>query len=165
VLKRLGFWIGLAAFLTLQLLPAPAGLSPAAWQTASVAVLMGTWWFTEAVPIPLTGSLPFLLLPLLGVQDAATVSSNYMAPVLFLVIGGAILGLATEKWGLHRRLALLLVRRSSPRPHHLVLALMIATALMSMIVNNTATTVMMLPIAAAIATAVTDPAAGTAESA
>ncbi|MCC5868164.1 MAG: DASS family sodium-coupled anion symporter [Gammaproteobacteria bacterium] len=154
MLRRLGFWIGLAAFLALQILPVPAGLSPAAWQTASVAVLMGIWWFTEAVPIPLTGSLPFLLLPLLGVQSAATVSSNYMAPVLFLVIGGAILGLATEKWGLHRRLALLLVKRSSPEPPHLILALMIATASMSMIVNNTATTVMMLPIAAAIAAAV-----------
>lgn len=155
MLKRFGFWIGVAAFIALQLAPAPAGLSPGAWHTASVAAVMGIWWFTEAVPIPLTGSLPFLLLPILGVQEAAIVSSNYMAPVLFLVIGGAILGLATERWGLHRRLALLLVRRSSPRPAQLVFALMIATAAMSMIVNNTATTVMMLPIAAAIATAVT----------
>lgn len=165
MLRRIGFWLGLGAFLLLQALPVPDGLTVAAWQTASVAVLMGTWWFTEAVPIPITGALPFVLLPLLGVQDAATVSSNYMAPVLFLVLGGAILGLATEKWGLHRRLALLLVKRSSPAPHHLVLALMLATAVMSMIVNNTATTVMMLPIAAAIAAAVTAPASGIDESA
>ncbi len=165
MLRRVGFWLGVGAFLVLQALPVPPGLSVAAWQTAAVAVLMGTWWFTEAVPIPITGSLPFVLLPLLGVQEAATVSSNYMAPVLFLVLGGAILGLATEKWGLHRRLALLLVKRSRPEPHHLVLALMLATAVMSMIVNNTATTVMMLPIAAAIATAVTAPAGGIDESA
>jgi sodium-dependent dicarboxylate transporter 2/3/5 len=155
MIRRLGFWLGAACFALLQWLPAPAGLEPAAWHTASVAAVMGIWWFTEAVPIPLTGSLPFVLLPLLGVQDPAAVSSNYMAPVLFLVLGGAMLGLATEKWGLHRRLALLLVRRSSPQPAQLILALMIATATMSMIVNNSATTIMMLPIAAAIATAVT----------
>lgn len=158
MLKRFGFWLGAGAFMALQWLPAPAGLSEGAWHTAAVAVLMGVWWFTEAVPIPITGALPFVLLPLLGVQGPAEVSANYMAPVLFLVLGGALLGLATEKWGLHRRLALLLVNHSSPAPHHLVLALMIATAMMSMIVNNTATTVMMLPIAAALATAVAGPA-------
>lgn len=150
MLARYGFWAGLSALLLMQLLPAPEGLSTAAWHVASLAVLMGIWWFTEAVPIPLTGSLPFITLPVLGVQPASVVSSNYMAPVLFLVMGGAMLGLATEKWGLHRRLALLLVRRATPTPSIIILALMIATASISMIVNNSATTIMMLPIATAI---------------
>lgn len=154
MLSRYGFWAGLSAFIALQLLPAPDGLTAAAWDTAAVAVLMGIWWFTEAVPIPLTGSLPFLTFPVLGVQTANVVSSNYMAPVLFLVIGGALLGLATEKWGLHRRLALLLIRRTPPTPSRMVLALMVATAAVSMVVNNSATTIMMLPIAAAIIAAV-----------
>lgn len=155
MLARYGFWTGLGALLVLQMLPPPDGLSPGAWHVASLAVLMGIWWFTEAVPIPLTGSLPFILLPILGVQSAKVVSANYMAPVLFLVMGGAMLGLATEKWGLHRRLALLLVRRTTPTPAKLVFALMVATAAVSMVVNNSATTIMMLPIAAAIITAVT----------
>lgn len=150
MLARYGFWAGMTIFLLLQLLPAPEGLTVEAWHTASVAALMGIWWFTEAVPIPLTGSLPFILLPVLGVQGASAVSSNYMAPVLFLVMGGAMLGLATEKWGLHRRLALLLVKRATPTPAMIVLALMIATASISMVVNNSATTIMMLPIASAI---------------
>lgn len=154
MLARYGFWAGSTAFLAMQLLPPPQGLTVDAWHTASVAVLMGTWWFTEAVPIPLTGSLPFLLLPSLGVQPASVVSSNYMAPVLFLVLGGAMLGLATEKWGLHRRLALLLIQRATPTPSLLLLALMLATATVSMIVNNSATTIMMLPIATAIIAAV-----------
>lgn len=154
MLARYGFWAGISALLLMQLLPAPEGLSPAAWHTASVAALMGIWWFTEAVPIPLTGSLPFILLPTLGVQAADVVSANYMAPVLFLVMGGALLGLATEKWGLHRRLALLVVKRATPTPAMIVLAMMVATASISMVVNNSATTIMMLPIAAAIVAAV-----------
>jgi sodium-dependent dicarboxylate transporter 2/3/5 len=155
MLARYGFWAGILALLLMQLAPVPTGLTPAAWQVASVAVLMGIWWFTEAVPIPLTGSLPFIFLPVLGVQSASVVSSNYMAPVLFLVMGGALLGLATEKWGLHRRMALLLVKRATPTPAMIVLALMVATAAISMVVNNSATTIMMLPIATAIIAGVT----------
>lgn len=133
----------------------PQGLEPAAWATAAVAVLMAIWWFSEAVPIAFTGALPFLLLPLLGVASPAAVASKYMSPVLFLVLGGAMLGLALEKWGLHRRVALAVTARSSPEPRRLLLALMAVTALVSMWVNNSATTVMMLPIAGAIVLAVT----------
>lgn len=153
MLARYGFWAGLSALILMQLLRPPVGLSVEAWHVASITVLMAVWWFTEAVPIPLTGSVPFILLPVLGVQPAAAVSANYMAPVLFLVMGGAMLGLATEKWGLHRRLALRLIRGASPSPATLVLALMIATASISMVVNNSATTIMMLPIAGALVAA------------
>jgi sodium-dependent dicarboxylate transporter 2/3/5 len=150
MLARYGFWAGILALVAMQWLPAPQGMDMQAWQVASIAALMAVWWFTEAVPIPLTGSVPFMLLPVFGVQSGSEVSANYMAPVLFLVLGGSILGLATEKWDLHRRLALRLLQRARPSPTALVLALMLATAAVSMVVNNSATTIMMLPIAAAI---------------
>ncbi len=150
---RIGFWLGLAAAGALLLAGPPAGLSPAAWATAAVAVLMATWWFTDAVPAAMTGTLPFVLLPLLGVAPVGAVAADYFSPVLFLVLGGALLGRALEKWGLHRRLALAVVARAGTRPGALLFALMAATAFVSMWVNNSATTVMMLPIAGSLALA------------
>ena len=151
--NRFGFWLGLAAFAVLLALPPPAGLSPAAWATAAVAALMAVWWFTDAVPVAMTGTLPFLLLPLLGAAKPGEVAADYMSPVLFLVLGGAMLGRALEKWGLHHRLAVAVVTHAGTDPARLLLALMAATAFVSMWVNNSATTVMMLPIAGSLALA------------
>jgi sodium-dependent dicarboxylate transporter 2/3/5 len=148
-IQRIGFWLGAVLFAAMLLVDPPAGLSEAGWKTAAVTVLMACWWFTEAVPVSLTGSIPFLLLPLLGVVRADEIAGKYMAPVLFLIIGGTLIGLAFEKWNLHRRVALMVVSRASPDPRHLMLAIMVVTAAISMIVNNSATTVMMLPIATA----------------
>lgn len=150
---RAGFWLGLAAFAVLRLLDAPAGLETAAWATAAVAALMAVWWFTDAVPVAVTGTLPFLLLPLLGIATPGAVASSYMQPVLFLVLGGAMLGRALEKWGLHRRVAIAVVTHAGASPGRLLFALMLATAFVSMWVNNSATTVMMLPIASSLALA------------
>lgn len=148
-LHRLGLWSGVALFALMLLLPAPQGLSPAGWHVAALTVLIGVWWFTEAVPVTLTGSLPFLVLPLLGVAKADAVAGLYMSPVLFLILGGALVGLAFEKWGLHRRVALRVVSRIDPEPRTLLFAVMAVTAFVSMWVNNSSTTVMMLPIATA----------------
>ena len=148
-LARIGFWSGLALFVAMLALGAPAGLSDKGWITASLTVLIACWWFTEAVPVTMTGCLPFLVLPLFGVVKADAVAANYMSPVLFLVLGGSMVGLAFEKWNLHRRTALFVVRRSSPEPAMLLLSIMAVTALVSAFVNNSATTVMMLPIATA----------------
>jgi sodium-dependent dicarboxylate transporter 2/3/5 len=153
--QRFGFWLGAAAFFAIMVSDPPAGLGVAGWRTAAVAALMAAWWFTEAVPVTLTGSLPFLLLPLLGVAKAEAVASQYMSTVLFLVLGGALIGLAFEKWDLHRRVALLVIRRTSPAPHLLLLAVLCVTAFVSMWVNNSAATVMMLPIATAVLMAAT----------
>lgn len=154
MLHRVGFWLGVVAFALLLALPAPEGLSAEGWRVAAITALIGLWWFTEAVPVTLTGSLPFLLLPLLGVAPADAVAGQYMAPVLFLILGGALIGLAFEKWGLHRRVALFVVARVDPSPRILMLAIMSVTAFVSMFVNNSATTVMMLPIAMAALAAV-----------
>jgi sodium-dependent dicarboxylate transporter 2/3/5 len=153
-LPRAGFWLGLTLATAMLLTGPPDGLAEPAWRTAAVMALMACWWFTEAVPVTLTGSLPFLLLPLLGVAKADQVAGQYMSPVLFLVLGGALIGLAFEKWNLHRRVALFVVSRSSPEPRHLLLAVMAVTAALSLFVNNSATTVMMLPIATAALAAV-----------
>jgi sodium-dependent dicarboxylate transporter 2/3/5 len=164
-LQRVGLWLGVALFVAMLCLPAPEGLSPVGWRVAALTVLIGCWWFTEAVPVTLTGSLPFLALPLLGVAKADAVAGLYMSPVLFLILGGALIGLAFEKWNLHRRVALYVVSRASPEPRFLLLAIMAVTAFVSMWVNNSATTVMMLPIALAALGAVvpTTGAAGAAD--
>ena len=148
-LQRAGLWLGAALFTLMLLLPAPEGLSVAGWRVAALTVLIGCWWFTEAVPVTLTGSLPFLALPLLGVVKADAVAGLYMSPVLFLILGGTLVGLSFEKWGLHRRVALAVVARVDPEPRTLLFAVMAVTAFVSMWVNNSSTTVMMLPIAMA----------------
>ncbi|MFM7395810.1 MAG: SLC13 family permease [Gammaproteobacteria bacterium] len=153
-IKKFGLWAGLILFLVLLVLPAPAGLPNIGWRVAAVTVLIGFWWFTEAVPVTLTGSLPFLVLPLLGVAKPDAVAGVYMSPVLFLILGGSLIGLSFEKWNLHRRVALMVVSRVNPAPRSLLLALMSVTAFVSMWVNNSATTVMMLPIALAALAAV-----------
>ena len=153
-LARGGFWLGIALFAVMLELGAPAGLSDKGWVTAALTVLIACWWFTEAVPVAITGSLPFLMLPLLGVAKADAVAANYMSPILFLVLGGSMVGLAFEKWNLHRRTALFVIRRSSTAPSMLLLSVMVVTALLSAFVNNSATTVMMLPIATATLLAV-----------
>lgn len=153
-IRKFGLWTGLILFLTVLALPVPAGLSQIGWHVAAVTVLVGFWWFTEAVPVTLTGSLPFLVLPLLGVAKPDAVAGFYMSPVLFLILGGSLIGLSFEKWNLHRRVALIVVSRVNPAPRSLLLALMGVTAFVSMWVNNSATTVMMLPIALAALAAV-----------
>lgn len=164
-LQRGGFWLGTALFTLMLALPAPEGLPVAGWHVAALTVLIGCWWFTEAVPVTLTGSLPFLVLPLLGVAKADAVAALYMSPVLFLILGGALVGLSFEKWGLHRRVALMVVSRVDPEPRTLLFAVMAVTAFVSMWVNNSSTTVMMLPIATAALAAVLGETAGAAPSA
>lgn len=150
---RSGFWLGVALFASMQAMPAPDGLSAEGWSVAALTVLIACWWFTEAVPVALTGSLPFLALPLLGIAKPDAVAAQYMSPVMFLILGGAMLGLAFERWGLHRRVALSVVSRVGSSPGALLFAIMAVTACISMWVNNSATTVMMLPIALAVLSA------------
>jgi solute carrier family 13 (sodium-dependent dicarboxylate transporter), member 2/3/5 len=147
---RWGMWGGLAAFLTMLALPAPAGMLPEAWRTAAVIVLMASWWMTQALPLTATAFLPFLLFPLLGVMGAGETAGQYYSPILFLVLGGAMIALAIERTGLHRRLALAIVSRGGVTAGAMLLAFMAATAILSMIVSNTATTLIMIPIAVAV---------------
>jgi sodium-dependent dicarboxylate transporter 2/3/5 len=135
----------------MRLVPAPEGLSDGAWAVAAVAAAMAVLWLTEPLPLAMTAVLPFLLLPGLGVMGPAEVAGLYWSPILFLVLGGALVAIAVEAHGLHRRLALAIVRRAPASPRGLLLAFMAATALLSMLVSNTATALIMMPVALAVA--------------
>lgn len=141
---------GLAILMAGVMLPPPAGLSAAGLVTLAVLCTMALWWFTEALPVTATALLPFVVLPLAGAGKVGEVAASYMAPVIFLVLGGALLALAMEKWGLHRRIAVAVVRRAGSTPRSLILGFMIATAAISMAVSNTATTLIMMPIAISV---------------
>lgn len=141
---------GLLLFGALRLLPAPAGLSADGWAVAAVALLMALWWVTEALPLSMTAVLPFLLLPAMGVMPAGDVAGLYWSPTIFLVLGGALVALALEGHGLHRRLATGIARAAPPSARGLLLAVMAATALTSMLVSNTATALIMMPVALAV---------------
>src|SRR5687767_8345211 len=129
---RWGLWGGLAAFALMLLLPAPGGMPPAAWRTTAIIVLMAIWWMTEALPLTATALVPFLAFPLFGIMTATDSAAAYYSPILFLVLGGAIIALAVERTGLHRRLALAIVSRGSGSPAQLLFAFMAATAILSM---------------------------------
>lgn len=117
---------------------------------AGCALWMAIWWMTEAAPIPVTSLLPLVLFPLFGMGEMTEVAAPYASSVIFLVMGGVILGLATEKSNLHLRVALLTIRFIGTKPSQIVLGLMIASAFISAWVSNTATAVIMVPIAVSI---------------
>lgn len=112
--RKIGLMTGPLAFaFTLATTP-PLGMAAPAWLVAGLVLWMAAWWMTEAVPLSVTGLLPFVILPFAGVMDAKATASAYYSPIIFLLLGGAFIALAIERTGLHRRLALfLLVRRQN----------------------------------------------------
>ena len=150
--QRLGLLGGVGALAVVLLLPPPEGMSLAAWRTAAVAALMGVWWITEAVDLTVTAFVPLFLFPVLDILPASDVSSAYAGQIVFLFFGAFFLALATERWGLHRRVALWILSRIGGSPRLLLLGVFGTTALLSMWMSNTASTVVMLPIALAILT-------------
>jgi len=126
----------------------------------AVAVWMIVWWITEAVSISVSALLPLLLFPLLKIMDIGEVGANYGSPIVFLFFGGFVMALALEKVNLHRRIALNIIRLTGTTPNKVVLGFMIATAALSMWISNTATTVVMLPIAMSVIGLLVDDADG-----
>lgn len=121
--------------------------------TAAIAILMAFWWVTEAIPIGATSLLPVILFPILGVLDGKTVSETYINSIIFLYIGGFLMALAIEKWNLHRRIALKILSVSGASPLRILFGFMAASAFLSMWMSNTATAMMMLPIAFSVISA------------
>ncbi|MCP4360658.1 MAG: DASS family sodium-coupled anion symporter [Chloroflexi bacterium] len=123
---------------------------PLVTSMAAVAVLMAVWWVTEAIPLAATSMLPIVLFPLLGIMTPKATAPLYFNSTIFLFIGGFIIALAMEKWNLHKRIALLVIRTVGGGPARLVMGFMAASAFLSMWISNTATTVMMLPVGLSI---------------
>lgn len=111
---------------------------------------MAIWWVTEALPIAITALLPVALLPLLDIRPIEEAAAPYANPLIFLFLGGFILAEAIQRWGLHRRLSLLVLSLSGTRPDRVIAGFMVATAGLSMWVSNTATAALMLPIALSV---------------
>lgn len=151
--KQFGFWLGLAGLLATLVLPAPAGMPAAAWPAAGLVWIMAAWWMTEALPLSATALLPFLVLPLTGIADATKTAGAYYSPIMFLFIGGAFLALAIERSGLHRRLALFIMGLAGATPAGLLLGVMLATAVLSGMISNTSTALIMMPMAVAMLSA------------
>ena len=146
----MGITIGLIVFLILIFSPPMAGLSRSAQNLAGVTVLMAALWITQALPIAVTSLVPLVAFPLLGIQAAKGVSKAYIDQNIFLFLGGFIIALGIEKWGLHQRMALHIVRILGTSPKRMVLGFMLATAFLSMWISNTASTLLMLPIGLAL---------------
>ncbi|MFL2754963.1 MAG: SLC13 family permease [Gammaproteobacteria bacterium] len=145
-LKTIGFWLGIISFLLVLYLPNPEGLSSEGRVTAAVFLLMGIWWAFEAIPLQVTALMPLILFPLLSVEEIAVISREYMNKVQFLFAGGFIIALAIQKWNLHKRVALNILKFSGLNSQGIVASFMVASAVLSMWVMNTSTAIMLLPV-------------------
>ena len=149
--RKTGFVGGLALFAVATQLPSPEGLTQDGWLVLAIALWMAVWWMTEAVPMAVTAMLPLVVFPLLSLGDLASVGSSYANKTIFLTLGGFIIGIALQRWNLHLRIAMQTVKKVGTEPRRVVGGFMIACAFLSMWMTNTATTVMMLPIAYSVA--------------
>ncbi|MBQ4915799.1 DASS family sodium-coupled anion symporter [Maribacter sp. MMG018] len=147
--KKIGLALGPAIFLILNLFPFEL-VSEKGDPVISIAIWMIVWWITEAVSISVTALLPLLLFPILKVMPMEEVGANYGSPIVFLFFGGFVMALALEKVNLHKRIALTIIKITGTTPNKVVLGFMIATAVLSMWISNTASTVVMLPIAMSV---------------
>src|SRR5690606_35978432 len=142
----IGLILGAAFLVATLVLPAPGSMGADAWAALGLMLLMATWWSTEAIPIPATALLPIVLVPALGLGTIGQATAPYANPIIFLFLGGFTLGLAMQRWNLHRRIALLTLKAMGDQPRRQIAGFMLATAFLSMWVSNTATAIMMLPI-------------------
>ncbi|WP_299552637.1 DASS family sodium-coupled anion symporter [Seonamhaeicola sp.] len=147
--KKIGLLAGPFLFIIFQLSSFDF-ISDKADTVIALALWMICWWITEAVSISVTALLPLLIFPLFKVIPIADVGANYGSPIVFLFFGGFVLALALEKVNLHKRIALNIIKKTGTTPNKVVLGFMIATAFMSMWISNTASTVVMLPIALSV---------------
>ncbi len=148
-LKFIALFSGIAVSLLLYFIN-PFGVDKSAAKVLAIAGLMITWWVTEALPMPVVALLPIILFPLLKIAKLDEAAAPYANPVIFLFMGGFMLGLAIEKWSLHKRIALNIIRITGTSGNRIVLGFILATGLLSMWLSNTATTMMMFPIALSV---------------
>ena len=131
-------------------MPLPDGMPESAQHMLAVVALMAIWWVGEGTSLAVTALLPLVLFPLLGIMPSKQVAPNYANHLIFLFLGGFMIALAMEKWNFHKRLALWVINVMGSDPQRIVLGFMISTAFLSMWISNTASTMMMLPVAMAV---------------
>ena len=142
--------LGPILFILILLLPAPSGLGAIGHRVLACTIWVVIWWLTDIVPMAITSLMPLVLFPILGVLPIKDVSDYYANPIIFLFIGGFIIALAMEKWDLHKRIALNIIKVAGTNERQILLGFIIATGGLSMWISNTATTMMMLPIGISI---------------
>ena len=148
--QNIGLFLGPIMFFIIIKFFHPEGLSQSANAILASAVWVAIWWITEALPIAVTALLPIVLFPLSGGLSLKETTASYGHKYIFLFIGGFILAIAIEKWKLHKRIALNIIKIVGTNVVRIILGFMIATAFLSMWISNTATTVMILPVGMAI---------------
>ncbi|AKG73584.1 SLC13 family permease [Salinicoccus halodurans] len=148
--QKIGLVLRPLLFTLVKIMPTPAGMPEEANTVLAAILWVAVWWVTEAVPIPITSLLPLILFPLGGVMEMDAVSASYGDSLIFLFAGSFMIALSMEKWNLHKRVALSIIAFVGTNPNTIILGFMIATAFISMWISNTATTMLMVPIAIAV---------------
>jgi sodium-dependent dicarboxylate transporter 2/3/5 len=128
----------------------PLGLVFKAKLVLAIAVLMISWWVLDAMPLAVVALLPLILYPLLNINSIKETSKAYSDSIIYLFLGGFFLGLAIEKWNLHKRIALNIIKLTGTNGNNIILGFILSTGFLSMWLSNTATTMMMFPIGASV---------------
>lgn len=153
--KKIGLFLGPALFIIMLLIGPAEGMKPEAMKVAALTVFMAVWWISEAVPIPATSLLPIVMYPILGVTTTKATTASYANPIIYLFMGGFFIAVAMQRYNLHKRIALHVIKMVGSSPSLMILGFMIATGFLSMWVSNTATAMMMVPIGLAVISQVT----------
>ena len=148
--RRIGLILGPFIFLIMILIPSPEGLSQEGWYTAAITLWVSIWWISEPIPIPVTSLLPIILFPLMQVGSVQENAAPYAHPMIFLFMGGFLIALGMQRWNLHQRFALNIVKRIGTKPLNIIAGFMLASAILSSWISNTAATLMMLPVALSV---------------
>ncbi len=154
--KKIGLVLGPLLFALVMLFFNPENLNLDAKSILASTIWIAVWWITECVPISVTALLPIVLFPLTGGLDIKSTTASYGHNLVFLFVGGFIIALAIEKWNLHKRVALNIIKFTGTKKSRIILGFMIATAILSMFISNTATTIMILPVGLAIISKVSE---------
>lgn len=145
-IKKIGFWVGLIIFIFISF-GSISSLNSEALAVLSIMLLMIVWWFFEVIPIYVTALLPLILIPILTNQNFQEVAAPYASPSIFLFLGGFMLAIVIEISGLHKRFAYLMISKFGRSMFSVLACFMLVSYFTSMWIINTATALMLLPIA------------------